>query len=695
MKRFLLAVSVVLLSVALVACTATQSTVGANIDNNLERLTNTLNNIKTVENSEIAYYDLTDENGALEQVGLFNGGYNTSYPNVNTYAIPPFTNYGMYPINSIYGVNGAYNGVNGAYNGVNGAYNGIGNNLNYNNFNAGYFNNGYNAGLFNNKYGYNNGTFNNGLGALWGSNIDTYRINSVTKDGKNYTTLNTYRNGQPVRTSATTTDTTDGNVQNVELVNLSNVCNNCIVSNTYNNSLKAEIFSNIDYAKKLSFSIKNNEITLSAEQSNTITDLLDNIARTTSKINMTRGELNSEINNVKISKTSYQSSPYTVNSKYVKLLSCMDTQNSYLQSILNSLLQLENCVDGSCQTSYPWNGTVTNGTCPNCVTTDGACTNCTDCPDCTSCADCGTCTNCLSCSDCTNCTNCVNCGSCTDCTDCINCENCTNCSNLANAKNCTNNDLTTQNNTGATDNTITPETTPTLDNSTNNTTADKNDTVVNDATTNDATNNITDNPTTDNNVVNDKVNIVKRNDNRITRTQILSLHNDDVVRDNFIERPRPIPTPNNNRPPVNFDNPPVIDDNYIVDQPIDDNGNINPERPAFNNNQVDNEIVNQNRPAIDNANRPTNSDRPTFYDNNRIDNRNINQDRAPVVNDRNVNQNTPINDNDNIVHTMHRKPISRTLPGVYEDTQNTDNTADETNSIINENPHENNKSLTA
>ena len=156
--------------------------------------------------------------------------------------------------------------------------------------------------------------------------------------------------------------------------------------------------------------IKRNEIKLNSTQISTVNELLDNIVRTQSKLNLTKGEHYQNLKTIQHNKEKTNLEPVSMSSKYIKLLSTMDTRNSYLQSILNSLIEIENCIDGNCQNTYSWNGnannnlsnTVSNNNIANDLSNNNA-ENCYDCEK--ECEDCQNCNHCNSCESCYNCHN--------------------------------------------------------------------------------------------------------------------------------------------------------------------------------------------------------------------------------------------------------------------------------------------------
>lgn len=131
------------------------------------------------------------------------------------------------------------------------------------------------------------------------------------------------------------------------------ICVSCIGCNNNCNNTINQIQNKIAYIKELSNKIKAGEITINDSQSNAINDLINNITLSCNKINLEKAELNNEISNIKTLKTNYETNSDSLNSKYVRLLSCIDKRNCNLQSILNSLLQIENCINNNC-VNYPY-----------------------------------------------------------------------------------------------------------------------------------------------------------------------------------------------------------------------------------------------------------------------------------------------------------------------------------------------------
>ena len=415
MKKVVLAFICLMVCITLVGCGNQNASISSNITNKIDKLENTINTIKFATNEDILLTSTNHNINEIQQAGIFNKG--PIYPNINSYGNYYGGMYGMYP----YGGFGGYSGY-GAYM----PYYPYG----YNNFSNPAFNNvGFNT--------INNPAYRNITNGIFPSNIDTYRINSITKDGKTTTTINTYKDGKQIdsRTEEYPAQTT-----NTRLQNLSSVCNSCLASNNYSEQLKNEVLNNIQNVRQSASKIKNNGIKLTSEQKSAINEHLNSISHLTSKINMNKGEYNTELKNVKSSKAKYTLAPSNISAKYLKLMSCIDSRNAQMQSVLNSLVGLNNCINNQTQESYYWNTTTTNNNsqsqnlnnnCDNCISND-----CSNCPDCSSCTTCNDCSNCANCENCNNCTNCINCSNCEDCKDC---ENCINCKGLIGAKNCIDN----------------------------------------------------------------------------------------------------------------------------------------------------------------------------------------------------------------------------------------------------------------
>ena len=214
MKKIILTFVCLMVSITLVGCGNQSASISANITNKLDKLESTINTIKFATNEDIMLVQTT--NNQIKPTGLFgNGAY---YPNINSYG-----NYygGMYGMNP-YGGFAGYNSYMPYYP--------------YGNFGNPAFNNiGFNP--------INNPAYNRNItNGIFPSNIDTYRINSVTKDGKTTTTINTYKNGKQIDSR---TEETTAPIANTRLQNLSSVCDSCLASNSYSQQLKNEILNNI------------------------------------------------------------------------------------------------------------------------------------------------------------------------------------------------------------------------------------------------------------------------------------------------------------------------------------------------------------------------------------------------------------------------------------------------------------------
>lgn len=410
MKKFALGLTACVLSVALLGCSASQGMLGQSLDSKMNDLQDTINSIKTISSADIALDNSgTDANKTDVKETAVNG-FQNPYGNVNTYGYPLFNfygGYGMYPGFNPYGY----------------GFQGVNNMAGYKNFYMPYGQMPY--GMY--GYGSNNA-------GRWASNIDTYRINSTIQNGETTTTVDSYHNGEHTGQTQYTEPTESQ--ESTQQGNLETTCQICLISNAFGDDLKNEILTNIDYVKDLSNSIKNFELELSKNQIKSVNELLDNITTNQSKINMTKGEVHKNVQNVMAHKDNAESQPNTVNAKYIKLLSSMDTRNTHLKNILASLIEMENCIDGNCGFNFNQNLKNSNWikACPN-----GECTNCTNCTTCEVCQNCQSCTTSSGCSGCTNCTNCLLCTDCQGCNNCFNCTDCINCTNIANATGWVNN----------------------------------------------------------------------------------------------------------------------------------------------------------------------------------------------------------------------------------------------------------------
>lgn len=292
-KRLFLVFASFAVCFVLLGCYATQTNLALDMKAKLDRVENVIISMQPISEEDILIQGLLD---MIQPVGNFMP---TNYPQQN-YPQPRNTDsFGNFMFNGLgYYCNG-HNCYTGYNNYINDRY------LN------GYFNN------INNHYFGNNGFFN--------SNIDTYMpIN-------NYSPNNTVNS-----------------VSNVDFqqINLSNSCHSCMHCNDYCNNLKNHILKHIESVRNKANQIENNQIQLSDAQTQSIQELLKTLVSTSSKINMTKNELNTILSNVIASKMNYQDNLSVCNSKYIKLLGCMDVRNAYLQTILNSLIQIECTIDG-------------------------------------------------------------------------------------------------------------------------------------------------------------------------------------------------------------------------------------------------------------------------------------------------------------------------------------------------------------
>ena len=656
MKKIILAVVSLLVCITLVGCGNQNANISANINNKMNKLESTINSIRYATMEDIAFYQQAVNQNQIKPAGIFNQ--NPYYSNINSYGNYYGGMYGMYPYAGYgympyypYGYNNAF--ANPGFNNI-----GLGN-------------------IGNNNY---NPMVRNITNGIFPSNIDTYRINSVTKNGKTTTTINTYKEGKQVNSY---TEESDAPISNTRLQNLSSVCNSCLASSNFTTQLKSDILANIKNVRESANSIKNNGIKLSKEQKHAITEYLDSISRSVSKINTSKGEYNKELANVKKSKIRYTLAPSNLSAKYLKLMGCIDNRNAQMQSVLNTLIGLDNCINNKTQTSYYWNTTTNtqnNQSCPN--------GNCTNCPDCTNC------------NDCTNCENCINCKNCEDCKDC---ENCVNCKGLTGAKNCIGNNCqnqteTTENNANASNtqpNTNTPNTD--TQNTEQNTNSNNQSTTNNQDISSDNINTPTapstaEIPVTDNKTSNNTIDV--NNQTNLQQTT----HSDDVIRDNFLQKDT-----SNESTPVRHTPKKVFPDS----EKIITNGDA--ENPEFLNENQDkrflhNKYENKNLARQETRLEKIKEGREKIANNHQsmtTNNTNTNQPEQPqpkstfkVDNVRNHTQQTTHKDNRNIVEKTIDK-VTDKAENVIQNINHKAQTATQTNSILNENPYKNNKGLTA
>ena len=360
MKKILLSLVCIMLCISLVGCGNQNASISANINGKLDKLESTINSIHFATAEELA---LTSTSGGIVPTGLFGQG---AVPNINSYGnyyggmfgMNPYAGFGAYMPYYPYGAFSAPMYGGGAFN--NTMFNTIG------------------AGAVNPSY-------RNITNGIFPSNIDTYRISSITKDGKTTTTINTYKDGKEVESR---TEETVAPITNTRMQNLSAVCNSCIASSDYSQSLKNNVLAGIKSVRKSAAQIKNKGIKLSNEQKSAVNEYLDAIARTTNKLNMNKGEYNTELKNVRSSKARYTLAPANLGARYTKLMSCIDARNVQLQSALNSLVGLDNCIHNQTQSSF-WG--VVNGSQGS---TNKNCETCEDCQNCETCKDCKTCEDC-------------------------------------------------------------------------------------------------------------------------------------------------------------------------------------------------------------------------------------------------------------------------------------------------------------
>ncbi|MBP3389962.1 MAG: hypothetical protein J6K71_02130, partial [Clostridia bacterium] len=215
MKKFALGLTACVLSVALLGCSTSQNAITESLDSKMNDLHSTISSIKTISASDLSLKSSTEDNKAEHetQETAAQGYIGGPYGNVNTYAFPlmGYYGYGMYPGFNPYGY----------------GLQGVNNMAGYKNFYMPYGQMPY--GMY--GYGSNNA-------GRWASNIDTYRINSVTENGETTTTVDSYHNGKHTGQESYTESVAE---ENSDKTNLETTCQICLISNAYGDDLKNEI----------------------------------------------------------------------------------------------------------------------------------------------------------------------------------------------------------------------------------------------------------------------------------------------------------------------------------------------------------------------------------------------------------------------------------------------------------------------
>lgn len=392
MRKFFLGSILTLLIVCLTGCGT--ASVTTNIERTMTRLQNTLNTIQNITNEQIITTDIVETSTTSSYLNR-----DVAFVQGNAYNVPNYNRNTDTYGNGFYGVGARYGGYMGGYGGYGyppmpgyggyGAYGGYG---------------GYGPG---NGYGYGSGYNGNGY---VGTNIDTYRENINESNGRNYpkmanggygyggygygmpygtpynqpippqtsapareatapstsriknintykdikTNINSYKHANVAETPEVTINRTALDNHYSRLTSLCQIQEDVMGCNNDCNNLKTQILGNISYILTMSKEIKAGNIHLSDNQVASINDLLNNITSQTSKLNLGKNELNTELAHVKSLKTNYSANMEELSSKYIRLLNCLDSRCTNYQNILVSLYQIQNILNNNQNYCYPY-----------------------------------------------------------------------------------------------------------------------------------------------------------------------------------------------------------------------------------------------------------------------------------------------------------------------------------------------------
>ena len=165
---------------------------------------------------------------------------------------------------------------------------------------------------------------------------------------------NPYQNSNNGYNGATFTNVSPMTTYIGKLQNLSSVVTLTISSNNELNYLKDCILSRSSYIKTSCNQIKDKNCNVTDGQKNAINDLCNNLVVNLNRINLTKNEIVNEVNSVTTLKNNYTSNIDQLNSKYTRLLNCIETRTLYFKNILTSMNGIDNILNEICcpQNSY-------------------------------------------------------------------------------------------------------------------------------------------------------------------------------------------------------------------------------------------------------------------------------------------------------------------------------------------------------
>ena len=146
-----------------------------------------------------------------------------------------------------------------------------------------------------------------------------------------------------------TVNPTDLNLTKNMLETMSNASNSKLYSNAYNTqqNLINEEYYKTDILKKTA-NIKNSiskDIKLSKAQITAVKDLTSSLAKYTNSIAYTQGEMTNAIKSISSMKKNIDKNSDKINAKLNRLACNSNSRSSYYENLLNTLEQLETCLD--------------------------------------------------------------------------------------------------------------------------------------------------------------------------------------------------------------------------------------------------------------------------------------------------------------------------------------------------------------
>ena len=124
------------------------------------------------------------------------------------------------------------------------------------------------------------------------------------------------------------------------ILKLSNEAHNAIDLNNDTNDILLEIDANMDDIRTISKLIDSNKSKLSNDTNNSIDDICNNILMNVNRLMITRDDVTNELNSTLSLKRNYTRNVEQLTSKYTRLCSSLQTKNTYLENINNSMNSL-------------------------------------------------------------------------------------------------------------------------------------------------------------------------------------------------------------------------------------------------------------------------------------------------------------------------------------------------------------------